>query len=381
MAAILSTSSSDPSSHGPHPHAPLGRPWALVIALGIVAVFEIYLHTRDPMKLIAYASDEGQYHAVRDTVAAQGPAEVALVGSSQMREGVVMPVLLAELEKKVGRPVRVANYATRGARLDAMDAVVRFLQKQPTPPRLIVVGLGPRDLRADTVDWPRVALFWDTADWWRAFRRRGADVAGVGDALPVVIRNAAGRVLDSLRYREEIALTLKRPFARFGVSVAEDGNPILGEVSEQHLGSRGARSLTKAKVSVRKIFDRARESYMFDQPAKPRPAMRSALNDLVAVLGSRPGGGLLVQMPVADFLQAEIDNKGQTKAFQAAVSEVAKAAGVDFVPVSRQGFRPTDDHFSDLQHLNRSGAEGFATWLATETAKRIDPPSRPSLTP
>lgn len=373
MAAISSTSSSNPAAsaepaHGPRPHAPLGKPWALLIALAIVAVVEIVLHTFDPMKLIAYASDEGQYHAVRDIVEAKGPAEVALVGSSQMREGVVMPMLKAELETKLGRPVHVANYATRGARLDAMDAVVRFLQQQPTPPALIVVGLSPRDLRADTVDWPRVALFWDFADWRAAYAKAGWPVT---DVLPVVARNAAGRVLRTLRYREEISLTLQRQFGSLGVNAREDRNPILGDETDQHQGGRGQRTMTTPAASLRSIMNRTKGTYLFDEKPAPRPAMKAALHDLTSAFAARPAGGLLIQMPVAEYLQTALDRSGQTKAFQKAVTAQAAQAGVEYLSVDRQGFRPTNDHFSDLQHHNRPGAEAYSAWLADVLAGRL----------
>ncbi|MGC4030881.1 MAG: hypothetical protein QM754_03915 [Tepidisphaeraceae bacterium] len=154
MAAASSTSNSDaapaaatPVAHGPRPQPRFGFPWAVVLALLVVAGVEVYLHTFPKMKLIAYASDEGQYHAVRDTVDAIGPAEVALIGSSQMREGVTMPLLIAETEKRLGRRVTLSNYAVRGARLDGFDAIVQFLQRQPVPPKLIIVGVSQRDLR------------------------------------------------------------------------------------------------------------------------------------------------------------------------------------------------------------------------------------------
>ncbi|HEX8322565.1 MAG TPA: hypothetical protein VF595_01510, partial [Tepidisphaeraceae bacterium] len=340
-------------------------------ALLIVAVFELFLHTRDPMRLIAYASDEGQYHAVRDTIDAQGPAEVALVGSSQMREGVIMETLQAELQKRLGRAVHVANYATRGARLDAMAAVVQYLQKQPKPPQLIVVGLSPRDLRADTIDWPRVALFWDFSDWRAAYGQAGWPVT---DVLPVVIRNAAGRVLHTLRYREEISLTLQRLFTPLGVVAREGGNPILGQLTDQHEGGRGLRSLASSQRPIRRLLDRAKDSYLVKEPPAPRPAMAGSLRDLTHALAADPTRGLLVQMPVAEHLQAFLDQAGQTAAFQAAVSAEAGANGLMYIPVDQQGFRPTNDHFSDLQHHNRPGAEAYAGWLANVIADRLSNP-------
>ena len=353
--------------HGPQPHTRLGAPWAFLLALLNVAAVEVFLHTRDPMTLIAYASDEGMYHAVKDTVAAQGAAEVALVGSSQMREGVVMPTLTAELEKKVGRPVRVANYAVRGARLDVMAAEVRFLLKQKNPPKLIVVGVSPRDVRAEEYDWPRVALFWNSRDWWRAFRRSGWETT---DVLPVVIRNEAGRVLASLRYREELSMKAQR---LFGVDTPEEGNPILGQVVLQHEGSRGIRTMVNPAAAMRKIIDRVAPTYLFDKSPKPPQAMRTALHDLTTAFAANPGGGLLVQMPVAPALQDAIDKARQSRPFHALVSEEAKTAGVVYLPVGDQSFRATNEHFSDLQHLNRRGADAFAIWLSGEIAQRLKP--------
>ena len=370
MAASSFTSSSDTaaaSPHGPLPHARLGFPWALVLAVAMVAALEVFLHTRNPMSLIAYASDEGMYHAVKDTVAAQGAAEVALVGSSQMREGVVMPTLIVQLEKKLGRPVHVANYAVRGARLDVMAAEVRFLQRQKNPPKLIVVGVSPRDLRSDDYDWPRVALFWNAADWWTALRRFGWPVT---DVTPVVLRNEAGRVLASLRYREEIAMKIRR---RFGVDQPEEGNPILGQGVLQHEGSRGVRTMTRPAAPMRKIFAGVQSTYLFDASPKPPKIMRGALHELTTAFAADPAGGLLVQMPVAEFLRVEIEKAGQIKQFQAAVTEEAKAAGVAFIPADAEGFQPTNDHFSDLQHFNKPGADAFATWLAGEIAPRLRP--------
>jgi hypothetical protein len=356
--------------HGPQPHAKLGFPWALVSALLIVLAVECFLHTRNRLDLIAYASDEGQYHAVRDTIRAEGPADVALVGSSQVQQGIVMPLLVEELEKKLGKPVRVANYATRGARPDAMNAVVRYLQKQPTPPKLIVVGVGPRDLRAESVDWPRVALFWDAADWAAAYRRYGFIST---DLLPVVFRNEAGKFLYSLNYREEISLTIKRAFQKVGFNLdTDDGNnPIRGEVVYQHIGSRGQRSLANTNVSLKRILLNAQSQYLFNKPAKPIPAMAAATKDLVQALGRSPQASLLVQMPVAEALQNQIIQSGQAKAFGTLVTTLSADARVPFIPADEQNLSLTNSDFYDLQHLNRPGAEKFSRWLANRIADRM----------
>jgi len=44
---------------------------------------------------------------------------------------------------------------------------------------------------------------------------------------------------------------------------------------------------------------------------------------------------------------------------------------IHYLPTRDQPFKPTNDDFSDLQHLNRPGAQRFATWLAGEIAAQL----------
>ncbi len=373
MAATSSTSSSD--SPGTTPKAASRAPWAFLLAIAIVIAFELFLRTRDPRSLIAYpvlpasADQTVTYKAVREYVAVDGPAEVALIGSSQMREGVSMPVLIDEIEKNAGRPVSVANYATRGARADGMQAVVQYLLNQPRKPKLIVIGLSVRDLRTKEIDLPRMAVFWDVADWWRESSKtlgwRATDV------LPIVLRNEAGKAIYTLRFRDQLAIDLAKPFERFGVPVARDTNPIIGEVTYQHTGRRGLRKVSEVRLSPRRMLSNARISY--DYPAGPKPSepMTLRLKAMIEQIEAAGVKAMIVEMSVADLLKNDLVRVGQAQWFNRSVTTLTQHSPVRFIPAATQPVQLGPDYFSDLQHHNRRGAELFSQWLAAEVAGEL----------
>jgi len=372
VAATSSTSSSDfPKATGVNPCVPT----AFLLAIAILIAFELFLRTRDPHTLIAYpkrAAGDDQtvtYKAVREYIALDGPAEVALVGSSQMREGVTMPVLIDEIRARAGRDLRVANYAARGARADAMEAVVHYLLSQPTKPRLIVIGLSVRDLRTDDLDLPRMAVFWNARDWWRETGKIGWRAT---DVLPIVIRNEASQVSWTLRFRDQLAIELVKPFARFGISVESEGNPIVGEQTLQHAGSRGLRNLTEIRIAPRRMLAAARLSY--DYPAGPKPSetMTLRLRSLLQQIELAGVRAIIVEMPVADRLKTDLTRVGLLKWFNRSVTTLTIETPIRFIPTTAQPIQPGPEHFSDLQHHNRIGAELFSQWLAGEMAGELE---------
>lgn len=375
-----------------------GMPYALLMAVAIVIAFEVFLRVLPREKLIAYASDYGQYQAVRDTIDLKGPAEVALVGSSQVREGVSMPTLNEALEQQLGHKPDVANYALRGGRVDLADVVVRHLLRQPKPPKLIIVGLSTRDVRAYAPDYERLAVFWTFSDWLREYRTGGRPDTSVlpcflqnrvgeeilifergwdrTDQLPTVIRNYVGEGLLTLKHREMIGIQAANPLRKlFGAPDPREPNPILGEATFQHLGGRGERTLLASKIGLPRLIRSAVSSYLPDPKYYDRPplAMRERLTDLVAQLTASnvPSRSLIIEMPIAGDLEVAIDRSRKVRmvyGFNREVQSRVYQTNVRYIPTGEQPFKPGKEHFSDLQHFNRPGAQEFSKWLAPEIA-------------
>lgn len=375
MAATSSTSSSDPRKHG--------FPYAFALAILIVIGLELFLRTRDSQQLIAYpelgigGDQTVTYKAVREYIALDGAADVALVGSSQMREDVVMPQLIQHVRERTGRDVTVRNYATRGARADVMSAVVGELLDQPTKPDLIIIGLSVRDLRTQDIDLPRLALFWDAREWWSEAQTIGWSATSV---LPTVVRNELGEFSHTLRYRDQLAIDISKPFAPvFGYSVDREPNPIVGEGSWQHIGGRGLRNLVDPKVSPRRMLYLARESYAYADGPKPSEPQTRRLQSMIRRIEASGVRAVLVEMPVADYLENDLAARGLPKAFDRSVRSLLEGTRIPYIPTADQPFKPGHAHFVDLQHLNRPGAEQFSDWLAGLIAGelRSSPTTRP----
>jgi len=365
VADSSSTSSSKPPIR-------FGAPWGLLGAIVLLVAVEAALRIIGPIKLIAFASDEGQYRAVRDFVDAQGPADVALIGSSQFREAIAMPRLTESIEKCAGHDIWTANYSMRGARVDVLDAAVRYMLRQPRPPKLIIVGLSPRDLRLKEPDWPRVAIFWTPADWLREFRGHRE----VLDVLPIVVRNEAGWGLWSLRYREEISLWLQRRFTRFGVDASEDRDPIIGEMTAQHVGPKGLAYFAEKGVSKKRLLDRVADSYLFELPPQPPAEMQARLNALASQFNRPDRPGLWIEMPVATLLETRLKQTRLKSAFETAVHDAILGRAIDYVPDKDRPVQFAKTEFRDLQHLNLPGAQRMSDWVASEIVRRVESTDR-----
>lgn len=338
------------------------------MAILIVIVVELFLRTRDRQHLIAYpelgvgGDQTVTYYAVREYIELSSEGDVVLVGSSQMREGVVMPRLIRRVDQQLGRPVRIRNYATRGARADVMDAVVQQILEQSSKPSLIVIGLSVRDLRTQTLDLPRMAIFWNLSDWWQALREFGSPVTTV---LPIVIRNEVSRISYTLRYRDQLAIDLSKPLARwFGYSVSREPNPIIGEMSWQHVGRRGLRDLVEPRISPRRMLIMARQSYAYEEGPKPSEPQTRRLQSMIRRIDASGVPGVIVEMPVADYLREDLHARKLSEGFQRSVRTLVNGTSMRFIPVSEQPFQPDRTHFVDLQHLNLPGAERFSDYLA-----------------
>src|SRR3954469_16999022 len=77
-----------------------GFPWALLIALLIVAGVEVFLHVGVPWtKAVMYDVGLDEYQAVKQRLTVSPPSQVIFVGSSRTRESVVIPEIRKQLER------------------------------------------------------------------------------------------------------------------------------------------------------------------------------------------------------------------------------------------------------------------------------------------
>ena len=103
-----SISSSEPS------RLPGGFPWALLIALLLVAAFEVGVRAALPVEEFPTRHDLRMRGSLRHVLDHHGAAEIAFIGASVCRRSTNVPRIRAAAEAELGREVRVANYSHVG---------------------------------------------------------------------------------------------------------------------------------------------------------------------------------------------------------------------------------------------------------------------------
>jgi hypothetical protein len=329
-----------------------GFPWALVLALLIVAGVEVALHTVHWQKHIPYDIGPDEYHAAALRLDLQPPAQVAVIGSSRSREAVVVPELRERIETALGQPVTVANYSLSGANAYDEEAMVRRLLRASPPPKLIVCGVAERDFASRDDQYDRAPLFWDWQDWTDQRRRRGLVVL---DDLPVLFRNWLGRHWYTLGRRDQVRLALRNALLRQPpASSPVDGQMTLWQAAVPQ------RSLINTPVEPHQM-----RAYVSELRGKPYPD--AGLVDCLAraIDACRAAGVplILYENPVPPVLRQYLP-AGMYRQYVATVTALAEQHGVPFVKVGDLGVTITNDHFREQSHMNYPGAHYFGGVLA-----------------
>ena len=357
MVPSSSTSSSERRTRG--------LPYATGVALALLLALELAVRWVHPSGTVPYTVDGlGEYRALAPELEAFGPARVSVVGSSRVREGLLLPLLHRHLERKLGAAPSVASYAMGGARTAEVELVVRKLLAADAPPDLIVYGLTPRQL-LDKSRPRNSAYLWDLAGWWEERRVRGGMI---DQFLPQVLRNELVRYVYAYRYREEIAAAFATPasedfWERLGSGLTRRDTPLSPMRGELTVWQRTMRSISwnVRAAHVRRYVDRVWTPGEWSMERQERK--------LGAILTRCREAGVplaLFEVPSAPILWEHLP-KGAYRRYRVAVGRAAEAHGVPFLTVEDLGLELTGRDFREQSHLNQHGA----TKLTRAVAERV----------
>jgi hypothetical protein len=307
-----------------------------------------------PSGTVPYSVDGvGEYRALAPELEAFGPARVSIVGSSRVREGLLLPHLHRHLERELGAAPSVASYALGGARAAEVELVVRKLLAADAPPDLIVYGLTPRQL-VDKSRPRNSSYLWDLAGWWEERRMRGGMV---DQFLPQALRNELVRHVYAYRYREEIGAAFAAPasedfWERLGTGLTRRDTPLSPMRGELTVWQR-----TKRLISWNMGAEHVRR--YVDQVWTPGEwSMQRQERKLGAILTRCREAGVplvLFEVPSAPILREHLP-KGAYRRYRVAVGRAAEAHGVSFLTVEDLNLEPTRRDFREQSHLNQRGA-------------------------
>ena len=128
------------------------------LALVLVLLAEFVLAPLTPPEHI-FAFDQNNYErpgrqdyeALRVLLTyPQKPADIAIMGSSRPRDGILAPLLAAQLKLNFGRSVDVVNYAAVGFRAFDFEVLAQRLIADPrVTPKVVVLPINPRFLQEE----------------------------------------------------------------------------------------------------------------------------------------------------------------------------------------------------------------------------------------
>lgn len=349
MAELSSTSNSKPVLERSR------IPWAFILAILVLVCLEFFLRMLPQNLLLGYGRGYAQYWEVLHHLEEFGPADVGILGSSRAREAILIPLIGDWYEGKLGRKVRVSNYACAGNSADEVFLTVRRLVKNPQKPYLLLCLLSPRLLLGEEQRLDTQAVLWDLEDWKNYFTTHGwRDCASL---VPFAVRRIVDRYYKTYRYRYRIRhLLTVAALGRMSYSAVK------GEITEWHR-YEGKTSLISRPVSSERV--KRYVGRLLNEKGEYVFGTRhiESLRKVIAICRNHGVDLVLVEVPLSETLRQHLPAEAYAN-FLAVIENLAAQGGVKLVRVSGQSF--SDRDFLEQSHLNYIGAVKFTDHVINE---------------
>ena len=134
------------------------------------------LREAKPSGVLPFRVGMDEYRSFIDETARNGVHSVTVIGSSRAREAVLPLSMRRAITAEFGCAPTTANHALPGAHAMEAELAVRRMLESPQPPRLVLYGLGPRQLLAKPRPWVNASYLWSPSEWLAARREHGPEV-------------------------------------------------------------------------------------------------------------------------------------------------------------------------------------------------------------
>ncbi|MCL4210478.1 MAG: hypothetical protein KJZ68_07425 [Phycisphaerales bacterium] len=331
-------------------------PWALVAALLVVLACEGAVRVAPSRWVIPYVNaGDSTYPAVRHFIEKDGPAEVAVVGSSRARESIAAPDLRAACEAALGRTVTVGNYASPAAGADEVDSIVRVLLSQRRKPKLILYGISPLQLSTKAAAARHAGRLWTLDDWEREAATLPANAARRLRAM--AMHNEAGRWCRLYAYRDIAWIRLRALLGWESIH----SNPIAGDLTFQQVDEPDRRL---ADHPVRDAFV---QRYLRPRMQGNRhPLGGEASRRFESILSQCRDAGVTIivyEVPLSETLRRNYP-RGTLEQMRRIAQRLTNKYRAPYLHIEDLGETFDETVFRDLSHLNVHGARRLTAILA-----------------
>jgi hypothetical protein len=355
-----------PAVRSPLPPIPGTRtgtrlPIAFLGAIAILIVVEIVVRAL-PMNLaVPYLRGETAREAVLAYIDRYGSADVAFVGSSQMREAASPPRIEKRLKERGGPTLSVGNYGVRGARLDEMNAIIQRLLASKRKPQLVVIGVAPRDFRQAEPNWVALGQYWHVGDWWHA--RRAAHTREEKRVIRKQFWTAVDNTIAdhwlTLRYRDRVVELIREP-REYAIQPPAK-NPVTGDPGKTRDSLLGGPN----PLSVSQIRNLFRQDFVKGNRYPINEAMGDELADAIDRCRAAGVKVVVLEMPLPEVTKEALDKpSGAYKRFANYTEQIANEHGATFLSSKAIRFTPDVKLFIDTQHANAAGSQLFSRCVA-----------------
>lgn len=356
------------TSNSDLPALPGRFPWALAGAALILLAVEIALRFVSPQRIIPYASGLAEHLAIANCIADVGPADVAFIGSSLTRDGIIAPLVRAELETAFECPVYVASYAASALVMDETLAIVKYMIRKNASPSLLLCELSPQQFRrAVSSRLGATTIFWDINDLAKNISQKRPDSTR---AIPMFLRREVGQYWITLRYREALRQWIQQALRL----IDKPSIPMLGDYPG-HWNRRSTASL--ADPARRKsLVQRWLQRNVHDgQYSKIDHRLVARLDQTLLQCRQYNIPIVLYEMPLSPALKQKMP-PDVYREFYALVADLARKHQVPLYLIDDLGLKLGNEHFADAVHMNRHGAALLTDALTQKVVlPRLAPPS------
>ncbi|MBL93061.1 MAG: hypothetical protein CMH56_14770 [Myxococcales bacterium] len=292
----------------------------------------------------------------------QKTPDIAILGSSRPRDGVLVPELKKILAAQTGQSFEIVNYAAVGFRAFDLEVLAKRLTEDPrTTPKMVFLPVNPRFLQERAHrDNLRFTLM-RSGQLIDDIRQHG--IESPLHITETLLSNAVSHLFAlRLSAREWVEGELPNEFSPL------TQNPIFGgyvKLQNQDLAWQAKNKPITSIVNAPLKQDRLSAYVAVEWPegvnhlgAKEKEAFENGLRTFKAA-GVKV---VLMDLPMSDALKNAIPQVGFPEYHQY-LAATAKSMQLDFVPV--EGFPTfTDDDFREQSHVNRAGALKLTRFLA-----------------
>lgn len=331
-------------------------PWAFLGALFLFLACELGVRAAPARAVVPYLSTgRSTYPAIRHFVEEEGPAEIAVIGSSRARESMAAPELRAACELALARPLTVGNYASPAASADEVEAIVRILVGQERKPALVLYGISPLQLSTKAAAVQHAGRLWLLEDWER--ERPKLSEAAAERMRSMALHNEVGRWSRLYAYRDMAGIRLRALLGREAVH----SNPLLGELTYQQVHQ------PERRLSDHPVRDAAVRNYLRPRMQGDRlPLGGRATRNFESILALCKEAGVPIvvyEVPLSETLRRNYP-PGTLDRMRRIAQELTNAYRVPYLRAEDLGASFDETQFRDLSHLNLDGARRLTAILA-----------------